>query len=167
MSASPRIPDRESEASLLQPGMSHPFFPHAKAGKRRRVVCRDIVAGLLQIRGRSRRPPESERHAGGSWSSGAGCKFIGRRQSQAPSRHQSPSRRARYCGTEATNIQDLLSDAAFALENWVKGGRAQEGFSDAIHLWPAVVLVLERAAGPIHFTGYSLGPAIAPLASSL
>jgi hypothetical protein len=168
MPALPRIPYSDSEADLLQPAMSHPFFPTQRPANDA-ALCAEIsrlAYCKFEADPAARQKVKETLAAIGFQVQDANLFAVARAKGYlATSPHLAV---LAFRGTEATNIRDLLTDAEFPLENWVKGGRAHEGFSDAIHqIWPAVVPALEQVAGPIYFTGHSLGAALATLASSL
>jgi hypothetical protein len=61
----------------------------------------------------------------------------------------------------ATNLDALPAP-------WRGGGNTHRGFAEALDaVWPEVEAALARTAGPLLFTGHSLGAALATLAASL
>jgi hypothetical protein len=166
--AGPRIPYSASEVDLLRPAKNHPFFPThrpvsdaalcAEMSRLAYSKFEDNLAARQQVK---------DALAGiGFQVQDANLFAVARAKGYLAT---SPNLSVlAFRGTEATHVRDLLTDGEVPLESWVKGGRAHEGFSDAIlEVWPMVEPALEQVAGPILFTGHSLGAALATLAATL
>ncbi len=64
-------------------------------------------------------------------------------------------------------FDDVVTDARLLMHPWSGGGRVHSGIQAALGLaWESVAAELARPAGPVFFTGHSLGAGLATLAAA-
>ncbi len=162
------IPYSASDMDLFQPAVNHPFFP-GKRPATDAALCAEMSRLAYCRFERDPNARQKLKDALGSigFEVADSNLFAGNKAKGYLATSDGLAVLA-FRGTEATNVQDLLTDFDTIPVRWANGGFVHQGFSKAIlEVWPAIAKALETLKGDVFYTGHSLGAALATLAASL